>query len=286
MNTETKTTERMKVLNPDFVKDIMSVPTCSYSEQIMVAYIENWAEQRNICHERDAYGNLYLTKGEVAEGEYYPCLTSHLDTVQDQQEAYVEKGERLPLIEEERDGRHILRCDGFGIGADCKSGLAICLGIMEQTEVCKCCFFLEEEVGCKGSRNMDLRQLDQVGYVLGFDSPERDRAAWACSWTPLFDAKFHQQYLKDVCAKHGLTHFYAEPWTDVKIIRERTGLTCANFGNGGYKAHTRSEYCIIEEMDASAQMGLELVNTIGCIRPDTTGPMSEEDSDYLMDLGM
>lgn len=275
----------LKVLDKDFVYDIMSVPTYTCCEHMLVKWIEDWADKRGISHEKDNIGNLYLTKGTVAEGDYFPCLTSHLDTVQKEQAAYAAEGKRLELVTEMLNGQHKLSCNGFGIGADCKSGVAICLAIMERADAMKCCFFVQEESGCIGSKNMDLSFFSEVGYVLGFDSPEQNRAAWMCSRTPLFDADFFNTYLKDVCAQFGLTRFYSEPFTDVKYIREFTKLTCTNFGNGGYRAHQPGEYCVVEDMDLAAQMGLALVAKMGHRRLFSKMLPNDEERSYLESLG-
>ncbi len=31
----------------------------------------------------DDYGNIYFTKGKPKDYEFYPCVTAHIDTVQD-----------------------------------------------------------------------------------------------------------------------------------------------------------------------------------------------------------
>lgn len=275
----------MKLMDKSFIYDVMSIPTYTNNEFQLVGWIEQWADQRGIGHERDAFGNLYLTKGSISEGEYYPCLTSHLDTVQRPQEAFANEGRRLDIITEKTSNGHRLRCDGFGIGADCKSGVAICLAIIEQAEAAKCCFFVQEEAGCLGSKAMDAHQLDAVGYVLGFDSPEHNRAAWSCCGTPLFDGKFFKNCLRDICANYGLTNFYSEPPTDVMVIRQKTNIACTNFGNGGYKPHSPWEYCIAEEMDLAAQMGLALVKQLGKQRFICNRRTKAEDAQYLKTLG-
>lgn len=139
------------------------------------------------------------------EGEYFPCVTSHLDTVQDKQSPYIKAGVPLDLkIEQTKDGKHKVSVDthssiSIGIGADDKSGVCICLSIFQHVEKLKACFFLEEEVGCIGSNHMDLDWFDNVGYVIGFDSPDLYRAAWSCSNVKLFSYDFYTKYMKEVC---------------------------------------------------------------------------------------
>ena len=261
-------------IDKDFILECMSVPSHSNLEYRMVAFIILWARRNNVKYEFDDYGNLYLTKGELLEGEFYPCVTSHLDTVQTKHEPYIYAGVPLDLkIEVTKDKEHkvsVASASGssIGIGADDKGGIAICLSLFEHFEKLKACFFLEEETGCNGSKHLWEDWFKNVGYVIGYDSPELYRAAFACQGTKLFSYDFYEKYMKEVCDSWGLTkgHFHSEPFTDVKEIREKTGVICMNFGNGGYNAHMESEYCILEHMDHACGMGIDLINKIGCTR--------------------
>ena len=259
-------------LDKDFVYECMSVPTHSKKEYRMVTFIILWARRNGVKYEFDDFGNVYLTKGELAKGEFYPCVTSHLDTVQDRQDPYIFAGVPLDLkTERTKEEYHKVSVDAnggasIGIGADDKSGICICLSMFDHLEKLKACFFLDEESGCNGSNALDLEWFKDVGYVIGYDSPDLYRAAWACSGTKLFSYDFYTKYMKEVCDRWGLTKgcFFSEPFTDVKNIREKTDIICMNFGNGGYNAHCPSEYIIVEDMDQACGMGIDLIDNIGC----------------------
>jgi len=77
--------------------EVMQVPSCSRYEFRMAAYIILWARKNNIDYKFDKKGNVYLTKGKLEEGEFYPCVTSHMDTVQDKAKPYALAGAELPL---------------------------------------------------------------------------------------------------------------------------------------------------------------------------------------------
>lgn len=250
-------------LDKEFIYELMSVPTYSRSEYRLTTFIILWARRNNIDYEFDAYGNIMLTKGTLDEGEYYPCVTAHLDTVQQEQEVYAKAGQPLTVLTRVVSGKREIYCDGFGIGGDDKAGVLICLSMFSHVDKLKACFFLEEEIGCVGSSNLDTNWFTNVGYVIGFDSPDLNRAAYACSGTKLFSEDFYKTYMKDVCSKYGLTSFRSEPFTDVKVIREKTNIICMNFGTGYYNCHTNSEYCVLEDMDQACAMGHELIDLIG-----------------------
>jgi hypothetical protein len=265
---------KLLYLDKDFVYDCMSVPTHSKLEYRMVVFIILWARKNGIKYEFDDFGNVYLTKGKLAEGEYYPCVTSHLDTVQTKHDPYIYAGVPLDLkTERTKDGSHKISVDAnggssIGIGADDKGGVCICLSLFNHLDKLKACFFLDEETGCHGSDELWKEWFNDVGYVIGYDSPDLYRAAWACSGTKLFSYEFYEKHMKEVCDRWGLTKgcFFSEPYTDVKNIREKVEVICMNFGNGGYYAHSENEYCIIEDMDQACGMGVDLIESIGCTR--------------------
>ena len=255
-------------LDEKFVYELMSVPTSSSNEYRLVTFIILWARRNNIHYEFDDYGNVYLTKGEIKEGEYYPCVTAHLDSVQSKQKTYAQAGQPLQIKTRIStiSKKHEIFVDGMGIGGDDKAGVLIGLSMFSHLDTLKACFFLEEEIGCKGSAKLNKEWFKNVGYVMGFDSPDLNRAAYACSGVKLFSANFFKTYMQDICKKHGLTKFQSEPFTDVKEIREQTGIMCMNFGSGYYNAHSEREYCVIEDMDTACRMGVELIEFIGLTR--------------------
>lgn len=250
-----------KELNKDFAYELMSVPTCSSMEHRMITYIMLFAEKNGIDYQFDNYGNLYLTKGKLNEGEYYPCLTAHVDTVQTKQKPYINSGESLTIqTRTNKDNKTEIYCDGFGIGGDDKCGVLIALSVIQKVDKMKATFFLEEEVGCKGSNNLDDSFFDNVGYVIGFDSPDFNRSAWSVSGTQLFDKDFYLNHMKDICDKHGRTKFHSEPFTDLVQIRKTAPIQAMNFGSGYYHMHTDSEYVVLEEVDDCIQLALDLIH--------------------------
>lgn len=251
-------------LDKDFVYDLMSVPSKSNAEYRLVTFVILWARRNGIKYEFDDYGNVYLTKGELSEGEFYPCVTAHLDTVQDKQKSYAQVGLNLNIKTRiSTSKKHEIYVDGMGIGGDDKAGVLICLSMFKHVEKLKAALFLQEEIGCKGSEHMNVDWFKNVGYVIGYDSPDLNRAAHTCSGTRLFSKAFFQEYMEETCKEHGLTKFHSEPFTDVKTIREKTNIICMNFGTGYYGAHSSTEYCVIEDMDNACRMGHALIEKIG-----------------------
>lgn len=253
----------LKRLNEKLLYELMEVPSASKHEYRLVTFILLWAKRNNIKYEFDAYGNIYLTKGELSEGEFYPCVTSHLDTVQTKQILYAKAGAKLEVKTKVQDNKHRIYVDGFGIGGDDKAGLVLCLNMFSYFDKLKACFFLEEETGCNGSRHLDVNWFENVGYVIGYDSPDLNRAAYCCSGTKLMSKQFFEDNdLAELCKSHGLNDFRSEPFTDVVQIRQKTDIICMNFGTGYYNCHMDSEYCVIEDMDAALDLGIDIITRL------------------------
>lgn len=274
--TETEAREYIASLPYKFIDvkelyEVMQVPSCSRYEFRMAAYIILWARKNGVDYKFDKKGNVYLTKGKLEDGEFYPCVTSHMDTVQDKAKPFALAGAELPLRTRRvkstttDEVRHEIFIDGQGIGADDKLGVYISLQIVKNIDKIKAAFFVEEEIGMQGSKELDKEFFNDVAYVIGWDSPDLTRAAWKCSGTQLFTADFYTKHLKPVVSKWDFTDkcFHSEPFTDVIQIVEKTGVMCMNFGNGGYQAHSSTEYLVIEHVDHALGMGLDIVNSIG-----------------------
>ena len=246
-----------------FAYKLMKVPTVSKMEQRIKYFIIEWAYKNKIHTEYDNFGNLYLTKGKIEDNEYYPCVTAHLDTVQIRHIPFIQNNSELDVKIKRAHGKTKFYHPNYGLGGDDKCGILICLSLLEKIDKLKVAFFVQEEVGTVGSQRLNTKWFDNVGYVIGYDSPDRNRAAYACKGNRLFSQDFFENYIKEVCEKNGVTNFYSEPNTDVRVIREKVDVQCMNFGSGYYKAHTKDEYILLEDVDAACKLGYELINHLG-----------------------
>ena len=141
--------------------ELMQVPSYSRYEFRMAAFIIFWARRHNIEYKFDKKGNIYLTKGTLAEGEYYPCVTSHMDTVQDKAKPYILAGAELPLRTRRcksttsDEVRHEIFIDGQGIGADDKLGVFISLHLIKLRQFS----LLKKRLECWVLKNWSLNGL-------------------------------------------------------------------------------------------------------------------------------
>ena len=254
---------KLQTIDEDLMYRILSTPTFSGKEWLMVEHLAELVQKKGYEGGIDDKGNVYLRKGDLPEGEYYPCVTAHIDTVQHEQIPFIEARRPIPLVTKKVNGKHYIYAEGFGLGGDDKAGVAVALSIVDRLPACKAVFFVEEEVGCVGSREAELSWFKDVGYIIAFDAPGFNCASWSCNGVPLFSKSFYDAYLAELGEKFGLTKFEAHPYTDIMVLRSNTSLMCMNFGAGYHGYHTLGEYCIAEEMDKAATMGLYLINRLG-----------------------
>ena len=244
----------------DILLKILKIPTYSNKENFIKEYIINHLKNKNINICEDNYGNLLITKGNLEKGEKYPCVTAHLDTVHIENCEFIDKKELLPILIDNDIVTSI-----YGIGGDDKCGIAISLKLLEIIDKLKVIFFVREEIKNKkncGSNLVNKSFFNDVGYIIGFDSPEFNRAALSCKYIKLMNKTFFN-LIYPICKKNGLTNFKHETSTDVMYLRKQLNVQCMNIGSGYYKQHTLNEYVNINDVVKSFNLGIQLIKTLG-----------------------
>jgi di/tripeptidase len=254
--------------NLDFFKQLLSVPTHTFEEDKMIDFLENHLINKGYSYEVDKYGNVYVTKGEVLPGEYFPCVVSHTDTVH--------KLDTINVVEETlpnskgQDSLCLKAYNDFdeptGIGGDDKCGVFACLELLDKFDVIKAAFFVSEEVGCIGSKNSDDEFFENVGYVIEFDAPGDYMVTQYCFGVKLYDkeSEFFEKTDK-VLTEHmlGTPQYMVHPYTDVYALKKKYNFSCINFSIGYHNYHTKNEYVCIEEVEAGIRSGEELIKSLG-----------------------
>ena len=84
-------------MDKKLLENVLSIPSAYGEEELLRDFIVNFAISNNIDYEVDQKGNIYLTKGseKMTEGEYYPCVVSHIDTVHKNHTNLIKNNERL-----------------------------------------------------------------------------------------------------------------------------------------------------------------------------------------------
>lgn len=255
--------------NLEFLKEVLSVPTSSYKEELMIKYLENWLNENNIPYYVDEFGNVYATKKtDLKEDEFFPCVVSHTDTVHNISNINIlEKplpdslnNIKLALTSVDDNG------NPNGIGGDDKCGVYICLRLLKELPNVKAAFFVSEEVGCKGSLNADANFFKDVGYAIQFDAPENWMITYTCMGVELFDMKSEFFNKCDNILTEKFNHkknYLRHPYTDVYALRKKFDFACINISCGYYNYHRLTEYVIVDDVENAFDIGIKMINELG-----------------------
>jgi tripeptide aminopeptidase len=254
----------------DFLKSVLSVPTVTYNETLMVKFIANWLKENDIPYYIDSYHNIYATKGNLNDdSKFYPCVISHTDTVHNidtinVKEEYLKNAQKelkLSLKAYNDEGKPT------GIGGDDKCGVFACLKMLKDLPILKAAFFVSEETGCHGSRNSDSEFFNDIGYVIQFDAPENWMISQNCSGVDLFDknSTFFEK-CNEVLTESMNTQsmrYMNHPYTDVYAITKKYGISSINFSIGYYDYHTKHEYVVVEDVFNGIEIGKKMIELLG-----------------------
>jgi tripeptide aminopeptidase len=269
-------------MNKDFLKEVLSLPSISGDESMVRDFIIEFAEKNGIEHYSDKKGNLYLTKGMLdSTEEYFPCVVSHMDTVHRAHVSLIENKERL--IIKENDGNltafHPTTEIQTGIGGDDKCGVFVCLELFNKIDKLKGAFFVEEEIGMKGSKESDDYFFSNVGYAIQFDAPSSNWITEVCWGVNLFDSDF-KEIIKDNLNESGYTKFSYDPFTDVNQLASKYDFNCLNLGCGYYRQHTDQEYVVVSEVEDSVNAGEKLISHLGNVKYTHNKKLIKENYSY------
>jgi|TARA_R110002126_G_scaffold31154_2_gene100752 tripeptide aminopeptidase len=254
----------MEEKNLKHLKEVLSIPTKTWKEDLMIEYLSNYCDNKGYNHWKDKNGSVYVTKGNA---DMFPCVVAHIDTVHEPVEMVVNE-EMLPNAQgedklslkayEKKTGRPT------GIGGDDKAGVFICLKMLEQIDNIKAFFPVAEETGCHGSSDADKDFFKDVGYAIQFDSTENNTMSLTLMGVKLFeeDSEFFTS-VKDIILEHGLKNWYNHPYTDTMRLKEKFDFSCLNFAAGYYNYHTVEEYVVVEDVQNTCNMAVKVIDKLG-----------------------
>lgn len=226
--------------------DLYKVHSPSRHEEPMRRFLKKYIGQIEGARvEEDKTGNLLVTKGL---SETYPCIVAHMD------EVHTIRPKKFKVVVYKDN--YILGGDAeilrpCGIGADDKNGIWVALKLLERFDAVKAAFFVGEEVGCVGSRAVDLKFFDDCRFVLQADRKNGgDFIDTACG-TSLCGQPFK--------AAMKISQFGYKPTigltTDVQELKSRgLAVACANLSCGYYNPHTIDEYTDFSELENCLEM--------------------------------
>ena len=257
--------------NLELLKEVLSVPTKTYQEDLMVQYLVSWLTENNIEHFVDEHKNVYAIKQEsplIAPDFYFPCVIAHTDTVHNIDTINIRE-EMLPNTQGEVKLSYKAYNDSglpTGIGGDDKAGVFACLTLLKELPYLKASFFVSEETGCHGSMKAKEEFFTNVGYGIQFDAPENWMITEKCFGQVLFD---RETEFFDACNEvltEGMgdrMKYMVHPYTDVYALRGKFDFSCINFSIGYYQYHTTHEYVVVEDVINGIDMGKKMIDKLG-----------------------
>ena len=193
----------------------------------------------------DESGNLFAVRGIA---DLYPCLVSHMDTVQ-------EPDRNKQFKEVNGTIRGYLNGKRSGIGADDKNGIYIALNVLELTDKpIKLIFTHGEETGCIGANQIRFDDVKDVAYFLEFD---RRGSSDIINYGS-------DDFLK-IISELGNGFGYSEQhglFTDVTCLSDMFNISAVNLSCGYYEAHTQKEYTVLPELENSLHFCAYLIDSI------------------------
>jgi len=255
------------MINQTKLKEVLSIPSLYESEELIRDYIVEFCLEHNYTHHIDRKGNLYVTKGIIKEGEYYPCVVAHMDTVHRDHHSLIEENLRLEIKTTLSGDKTILTAvhpltnQQTGIGGDDKCGVYLCLEMLLTRDVLKAAFFVSEEIGMLGSKEADSNFFKDIGYAIQFDAPTGDWFSVECSGVKLWNEQF-ESVVRPILESNGVTNFSYDPFTDVVQLKKKFDFCCSVLFSGYYRQHTSQEYVIIEDVERSFLTSSKLIDTL------------------------
>ena len=259
------------------LKEVLSIPTKTYKEDGMVDYICNVLETiEGVTYYTDDMNNVYATKGNLSNGEFYPMFVAHTDTVHELVEDIVVEEESLekpPTFGRTFTEELNLSLKGYtpqgnptGIGGDDKCGVFLALELLRTLSHVKVGLFVSEETGCDCSKDCDVEFLKDVGYAIQFDAPGNHLVTEVCSGVRLYES--HGEFINRIIPVFENTmgvspYQQSHPYTDVSQIKIKGDFSCINFSCGYYNMHTSSEFVVVKDVEDAFDLAVGVVNELG-----------------------
>ena len=240
-------------------------------------FIWNWVKQ-NVPEakiECDKLGNIYVTKGK--SDTTYPCIVAHLDQVQERHSNDFIAYEAEDII----IGFSPKHKEQQGLGADDKVGIWIGLKCLQKFDCLKLCFFVEEEVGCRGSEQADMDFFKDCRFVIEPDRKGDSDLITQIGWTSLCSDEF----LKDIGFKK-FGYFEEDGMmTDVETLKDNgLAISCINLSCGYYKPHTDQEFVLKPAVSNCLAFVEHIIETCTKVYPHVDNTAYLERQNYYDDI--
>lgn len=240
------------IFDKKLLVEVLSVQSKSDNDSVMMKYLKNKVKSiaKDAIVTEDTYGNIYVRKGKA---KLYPCLVSHTDTVHDIHKDFkvYEQGGLLFAFSADAGSQ-------VGIGGDDKNGIFVCLSALKDLDAVKLVFFRNEEIGCKGSGEADMKFFDDCTIVCQADRKGHEGFVTKACSTELSSEVF-QKHIEPILTKHQYKTCNGSI-TDVMTLKERGLDICTfNIECAYYNPHSDSEIVHIEYLSDCYKVVMEII---------------------------
>ena len=164
--------------------ELCKVPHPSKKEEKIVAFVENWANEKNISQKKDATGNLLLFKPATPgmEDKQPVCIQGHIDMV-----CVAEKGHQIDFdndpIDVYVDGDWV-KARGTTLGGDNAIAIAMGMALLESKDIphppLELLCTLDEEIGLVGANGLGT-DLIKSKLLINIDSEDEGVFTIGCA---------------------------------------------------------------------------------------------------------
>lgn len=208
---------------------------CSMTQQEVKEYMQSYLASKQydvVCED----GFLY------AKGDVPVMLVAHMDTVHKDPPS---------IIARSTDDNRI--SSPQGIGGDDRCGIYIIANIVK-TLHCSVLLCEDEETGAIGAnkfvRSEHVKHLD-INYMIEFDRRgSNDAVFYSCDNRDFIDFVTDNTGYKETNGT----------FSDISVLMPATKLCGVNLSSGYYHEHTTDEYVMYDEMMATMEAGIALIN--------------------------
>ncbi|QQV89766.1 peptidase [Cellulophaga phage Calle_1] len=246
-------------MSKERLEEVMAIQSESYETQNMIDFISNEFEAIS-ADDPDNYciviedENIYITKGYA---DTYPCVVAHTDTVHEIQSDMTVFDDGITMF-----AMNMRKGLQMGIGGDDKVGIYIALEALRNNDYMKVAFFRDEEMGCLGSMDADMKFFKDVEFVLQCDRQGYKDFVTEIYGVVLLDEAFSNA-VSGILEKYGKIETTKGGMTDVyQLCLNGLEVCSANISCGYYRPHCDDEVIIIEDVFRTRDLVDEIIKSL------------------------
>lgn len=244
-------------IDSKLIEAVFSVEAESYNCEAQAENVATLADARGWDVERDEVGNVIISHGDA---DVRPVLVAHLDTVHDITGALT-----LHTLGRKLYAMDAVSVEQIGVGGDDKCGIVAAIAVAEHLPAFRLLFCVDEEVGCEGSRAIDLCHVADASFLL-----QADRRGSSDFVHRIGSLSLQSDEFKKAVKPLLKSHHYAPSigmMTDVEALVDRgAGVCAANLSAGYHNPHTSREYVDLDQLDNCASLMLSICQQLGTRR--------------------